>query len=126
MRAVRLPAARHIRGQGHRAGVLNVFVMLPRKMALTTRPPTSVAERSTCALPAILPFGIREEAVHHFGIQVAFALEVLVEAAVRQASTLRMISAMGTSSNPRRLNERRALSVIFVFASLRWVGGYAA
>src|SRR5262249_23166107 len=36
------------------------------------------------ALPAVLPFGIGEEAGHHLRVEVALALEVGVEAAVRE------------------------------------------
>src|SRR5712691_7023658 len=37
------------------------------------------------AFPATLPFGIGEKAVEHLGIEIAFAIEIAVEAAVGQA-----------------------------------------
>src|ERR1700688_34242 len=80
-------AARNIcRQRHHGAGVLNVFEMLSREIRSDNlRANVGGRQIHFYAFPATLPVGVSEETSQNFGVQIAFAFEIAVEAAMRES-----------------------------------------
>src|SRR5215475_13426866 len=77
-------AARNVGRQSHhRAGVLHTFIMLAGEIGADhLRADVRRGNINMDALPAVLPFRVGEETVEHFGVEIAFGVEITVEPAV--------------------------------------------
>src|SRR6202049_862525 len=80
-------ASRNIcRQRHHGAGVLNVLEMLSRQIrADNLRANVGGRQIHFHALPAAFPVGIGEKTSQNFRVQIAFTVEIAVEAAVRES-----------------------------------------
>lgn len=82
-------AAGDVGGQGyHGAGIFHVFQVLAGEIgADDLRADVGGGEVDVDSFPAIFPFGVGEEAAEDFGVEITFAVEITVEAAVGEAGT---------------------------------------
>jgi hypothetical protein len=82
-------AAGDVGGQGdHRAGIFHIFQVLAGEIGTDDlRAGVGRREIDVHAFPAIFPFGVGEEATEDFGVEIAFTMEIAVEAAVGEAGS---------------------------------------
>jgi len=81
-------AAGDVGGQGdHGAGIFYVFEVLAGEIgADDLGANVGGGEIDVDAFPAIFPIGVGEEAAEDFGVEIAFAFEIGIEAAVGEAA----------------------------------------
>ncbi len=88
--------------------------MLPRQIGLDDlRARIRRSKIHADSFPAALPIRVGEKASQNLRIEIALAIEVAVESTARQPC-MAMMESTDTFSNPLQLNNRRALSTIFL------------
>jgi hypothetical protein len=83
-----LITARNVAWQSyHRTGIFDFVEMLPGQVSADDlRPGIFGGQVDMHTLPAAIPFWVGEEAFQHLGVQIAFAREVPIEAAMGETS----------------------------------------